>query len=185
MGDTGADSTTDASPLAAWLTKARIAKAFSVPELAHLSGLTPPAIYRIEAGITRNLRDATRKKLEAALNNVLPADAAREVAQESEVEGLGKFEDFDPHLDSDRPTGAGIYVLYDISERPIYVGESANVRKRITDHEEKFWFKRPIIESASWIRVNDAVLRTKIETLLIKFLKSNAIINKQLVERSS
>src|SRR2546427_11202405 len=53
LGETGADSTTDASPLAAWLTKARIAKGFSVPELAHLSGLTPPSIYRIEAGVTR------------------------------------------------------------------------------------------------------------------------------------
>ena len=88
-------------------------------------GLTPPAIYRIEAGVTRNLRDATRKKLENALGSVLPADAAQEVAQESEVAGLGTFEDFDPHIDSDRPTGPGIYVFYDISERPIYVGEGS------------------------------------------------------------
>src|SRR5437870_3968031 len=73
LGGAGADSTTDASPLAAWLTKARIAKGFSVPELAHHSGLTPPAIYRIEAGVTRNLREATRSKLETALGSVLPA----------------------------------------------------------------------------------------------------------------
>ncbi|HEY5895322.1 MAG TPA: helix-turn-helix domain-containing protein [Chthoniobacterales bacterium] len=185
VGGSGPDSITDASPLAAWLTKARIAKGFSVPELAHLSGLTSPAIYRIEAGITRNLREATRKKLEAALASALPADAAKEVAQESEVAGLGKFEDFDPHLDADRPTGPGIYVLYDISERPIYVGKGANVRKRIADHEEKFWFKHPIIESASWIRVDDVTLRTQIEALLIKFLKSNAVINKQHVERNA
>lgn len=115
LGDTTAEGTTDASPLAAWLTKARIAKRFSVPELAHHSGLTPPAIYRIEAGITRNLREATRKKLEAALTSALPEDAAKEVAQESEVVGLGILEDFDPHLDSDRPTGPGIYMLYDTS----------------------------------------------------------------------
>src|SRR5438477_11607759 len=70
LGEVGADSTSDASPLAAWLTKARIAKGFSVPELAHHSGLTPPAIYRIEAGVTRNLREATRSKLENALSNV-------------------------------------------------------------------------------------------------------------------
>jgi transcriptional regulator with XRE-family HTH domain len=185
LGTTDADGTTDASPLAAWLAKARIAKGLSVPELAHQSGLTPPAIYRIEAGITRNLREATRKKLENVLGSVLPADAAQEVAQESEIAGLGTFEDFDPHLDSDRPTGPGIYVFYDISERPIYVGEGSNVRRRITDHEEKFWFKRPIIESASWIRVDDGTLRKQIETLLIKFLKSNAVINKQHVERTA
>ena len=116
---------------------------------------------------------------------MLPADAAQEVAQESEIAGLGTFEDFDPHLDSDRPTGPGIYVFYDISDRPIYVGEGSNVRRRITDHEEKFWFKRPIIESASWIRVDDGTLRKQIETLLIKFLKSNAVINKQHVERTA
>jgi transcriptional regulator with XRE-family HTH domain len=185
LGAGNENATTDASPLSAWLTKARNAKGFTVPELAHRSGLTPPAIYRIEAGVTRNLREATRKKLEAALNTPLSAEAADEVANESEVIGLGKFEDFDPHSESDLPTGPGIYVLYDISERPIYVGEGGNVRKRITDHGEKFWFKRPIIESASWIRVSDATLRQQIEALLIKFLKSNAVINKQHVERGN
>jgi|694.fasta_scaffold124804_1 transcriptional regulator with XRE-family HTH domain len=185
LGDTTPEGGTDASPLAAWLSKARLAKGLSIPELANKSGLTPPAIYRIEAGVTRNLREVTRKKLEAALTSTLPDDAAKEVAQESEVAGLGTFEDFDPHIDADRPNGPGIYMLYDISERPIYVGEGANVRKRISDHEEKFWFKRPIIESASWIRVDDVTLRRQIEALLIKFLKSNAIINKQHVERTA
>jgi transcriptional regulator with XRE-family HTH domain len=176
-------STSDASPLAAWLSKARIRKGWSVPELAHNAELTAPAIYRIEAGVTRNLRQATRKKLEQALTAQLPEDAAQEVAAESEVIGLGALEDFDPHLDSERPSEPGIYVLYDVSERPIYVGEGGNVRKRIRDHEEKFWFKRPIVESASWIRVEDSTLRAQIEALLIKFLKSNAVINKQHVNR--
>jgi len=173
----------DASPLAAWLSKARVEKGWSVPELAHRSGLTPPAVYRIESGVTRNLREATRKKLEDALGGSIPADTAKELAEEAEVEGLGALEDFDPHLDSDRPSEPGIYVFYDISERPIYVGEGGNVRKRIKDHEDKFWFKRPIVESASWIKVEDAKLRKQIETLLIKFLKSNAVINNQNVER--
>src|SRR5439155_3174087 len=69
----------EGSALGAWLTKARIAKGWSVPELAHAAGLTAPAIYRIESGTTRNLRDSTRKKLESALDNKLPSDAAREV----------------------------------------------------------------------------------------------------------
>jgi transcriptional regulator with XRE-family HTH domain len=177
-----ANGTVDASPLAAWLTKARSEKGWSIPELAHKSGLTPPAVYRIEAGVTRNLREATRKKLENVLGAV-PSDTANEVAEEAEVKGLGKLEDFDPHADNERPAEPGIYVFYDISERPIYVGEGKNVRKRIKDHEEKFWFKRPIVDSASWIKVEDDPLRVQIETLLIKFLKSNAVINKQNVER--
>lgn len=142
-------------------------------------------MYRIEAGITRNLREATRKKLEAAFGGVIPEETVSELAEEAEVAGIGRLEDFDPHDDSDRPTGSGIYVLYDISERPIYVGEGSNVRKRIKDHEEKFWFKRPIVETASWIQIADGTLRQQIETLLIKFLKSNAVINKQNVEREA
>lgn len=129
------------------------------------------------------MRDSTRKKLERALNNKLPADAAAEVAEEAKITGLGKLEDFDPHLDSERPDEAGIYMLYDISERPVYVGEGSSVRKRIKDHEEKFWFKRPIVDSASWIQVKNKQLRRQIETLLIKFLKSNAVLNKQNVDR--
>jgi transcriptional regulator with XRE-family HTH domain len=178
-----ANGAADASPLAAWLTKARSAKAWSIPELAHKADLTPPAVYRIESGVTRNLRGVTRVKLEKALGMQVPEDTAKEVADEAEVLGLGSLEDFDPHLDSDRPTEPGIYVLYDISERPIYVGEGKNVRKRIKDHEDKFWFKRPIVETASWIQVTDDTLRVQIETLMIKFLKSNAVINKQNVER--
>ncbi len=173
----------DASPVAAWLKKERISKGLSIPELADKSGLTPPAIYRIEGGQTRNLRETTRKKLERVLGK-MPAETIDEAAQETEIAGLGSMEDFDPHSDDERPARAGIYVLYDISERPIYVGEGRDVKKRIKDHEEKFWFKRPIVQSASWIAIADDELRRKVETILIKFLKSNAVINKQNVDRS-
>jgi len=171
------------SPLASWISKARMSKGMSVPELANASGITPQAIYRIESGKTTNLRDATKKKLEKALDSKLSEEAEVEVSEDAEVVGLGALEDFDPHSDSERPALPGIYVLYDISDRPVYVGEGSNVKKRIKDHEEKFWFKRPIVESASWIRVEETELRKQIERILIKFLKSNAVINKQNVER--
>lgn len=178
----GADSVAG-SPLAAWVSKARLELNLSVPELAYKANLTPPAVYRIESGVTRNLRATTQKKLEKALGSKLSEEAADEVAEEASVIGLGALEDFDPHVDSERPAQSGIYVLYDISERPVYVGEGGNVKKRIRDHEEKFWFKRPVVESASWIKVENAELRKQVETILIKFLKSNAVINKQNVER--
>lgn len=179
----GGSMVEDASPIAAWLTRARLKLAWSVPELAEKSGVTPQAIYRIEAGTTRNVRKGTRLKIEKALGTALPQDAADEISEQAEISGLGSLEDFDPHSDEDRPRGAGIYVLYDISERPIYVGEGSNVRNRIKAHEEKFWFKRPVVESASWIPIGDTKLRSQIETLLIKFLKSNAVLNKQNVDR--
>lgn len=181
--DGTSDETVDASPLAAWLSKQRMEKKWSIPELAHEAGLTPPAIYRIESGVTRNLRAVTREKLERALGISVSPDVAITVKKDAEVKGLGSLEDFDPHIDDERPREPGIYVFYDISKRPIYVGEGGNVRKRIKNHEDKFWFKQPIVETASWIKVEDQVLRVQIETLLIKFLKSNAVINKQNVER--
>ncbi|TKB63209.1 MAG: helix-turn-helix transcriptional regulator, partial [Nitrospira sp.] len=105
----GKNGIADTSLLAVWLTKARLAKGWSVPELANSAGLTPPAVYRIESGITRNLREETRKKLENALGVSVPEDTAKELAEEAEVRGLGALEDFDPHLDSDRPSEPGIY----------------------------------------------------------------------------
>lgn len=177
-----AETVSDVSPVATWLTNARAALKLSVPRLAELAKVSAPAIYKIESGVTRNLQAATRRKLEAVLG-AMPVHIAEEVEEEAAIAGLGSMEDFDPHLDSERPAQAGIYVLYDISERPIYVGEGKSVRKRIRDHEDKFWFKRPIVETASWIQVDDENLRRQIEAILIKFLKSNAVINKQHVSR--
>lgn len=91
--------------------------------------------------------------------------------------------DFDPHNPDDRPAVSGVYVLYDIAERPIYVGEGGNIKKRIKDHEEKFWFKQPIIETAAFVKIEDERLRKQVETVLIRFLKSNAVINKKNVDR--
>lgn len=178
------DRLADASPFAAWLTKTRSERGWSIPELAHRAGLTPPPIYGIESGRTRNVRKATREKLGKALGMPVPNETVIEEEEDAKVKGLGALEDFDPHNDGERPGEPGIYVLNDISERPIYVGEGRSVRNRIRDHEEKFWFKRPIVESASWIKIADNTLRQQIETLLIMFLKSNAVINKQNVERS-
>lgn len=74
-------------------------------------------------------------------------------------------------------------MLYDISERPIYVGQGSDIRNRIRAHQEKFWFKRPIVETAAYVKIEEKNLREKVEKLLIRFLKSNAVINKQNVER--
>ena len=97
------DESPNASPIAAWVNKVRVSKGLSVPELAERSGLTPPAIYRIESGGTRNLRSSTRQKLEKALGK-MPEDAAEEAAEDAAISGLGSLEDFDPHSDEERPS---------------------------------------------------------------------------------
>lgn len=169
--------------LSAWLSRARNSKNLSVPELAGMAGLSVPSIYNIESGRISNPRDETIRKLERALGSALSPETKEEIREEAEIEGLGEFIEFDPHNDDDLPSAPGIYMLYDISERPIYVGQGSDMRNRIRSHQEKFWFKRPIVETAAYVKIDEKNLREKIEKLLIRFLKSNAVINKQNVER--
>lgn len=174
---------TGPSAVAAWLTRTRLDRKMSVPELAEASDVTAGQIYNIESGRTTNPRPSTIQKLEAALKERLPSETKAEIKEEATVEGVGEFFEFDPHDPDDWPDVPGIYVLYDISDRPIYVGQGSSIRKRIRDHEEKFWFKHPIVSTASYISVPEGELRRKIESILIRFLKRNAVINKQGVER--
>lgn len=166
-----------------WVNRSRIEKGISVPELAERTGLSGMAIYNIEAGRISNPRPATLKKLEAALGVEIPSEVKDELREEATIEGVGELVDFDPHEDDDLPSLPGIYVFYDISERPIYVGQGADIKRRIRDHQDKFWFKSPIVETGAYVKISEKELREKVETLLIRFLKSNAVINKQNVDR--
>jgi len=116
-----------------------------------------------------------------------PGDSGRNgtalAAEGSLPAGVGELVDFDPHDPGEYPAVSGIYVLYDISERPLYVGQGKAIDRRLRDHTDKFWFRSPIVESASYVQIDDRVLRERVEAVLIKFLKSNAVINKKLVDR--
>lgn len=167
-----------------WLSATRIAKGLTRAQLAAKSGVSAVQVWNIETGGTSNPRASTRKKLEHALD-AKPSEALVEaVREEAEITGVGQFVGFDPHDESDFPSEPGVYVFYDISDRPIYVGESGDIRRRIkNDHTEKFWYRTPIVEKASYVRVEDQKLRRQLENTLIKFLKSNAVINQKQVDR--
>lgn len=171
------------APLGGWLTKVRLEKGLSVPELAEAAGLSAPAIYNIESGRIANPRAETIRRLEQSLGVEIPRDAKEEIREEAQIEGVGELIDFDPHNDEDLPSVPGIYVFYDISERPIYVGQGADIKRRIRSHRDKFWFKDPIVHTGAYVKIGDDKMRTRVETLLIRFLKSNAVINKQNVDR--
>ncbi len=183
--DVAADDTLrDGPAYGEWLSVARTEKRLSRAELAAKSGVSAPQIHNIETGRTANPRPATRTKLEDALGTTAPKDVLEEVKREAEIEGVGQFVGFDPHDENDFPNEPGVYVFYDVSDRPIYVGESGNIKRRIrSDHIEKFWYRTPIVEKASYVRVEDQKLRRQLEDTLIKFLKSNAVINRSQVDR--
>ncbi len=181
--DLEVDSEVGPSAIGAWLARTRNQKQLSVTELAEKAGLSYPTVYNVESGRSPNPHQATIEKLEKALGVQVPEDASREAKSDATIEGIGELVDFDPYDEEYLPKLPGIYVLYDISDRPIYVGEGESIKKRITDHEEKFWFKPPIVEKGSYLIIKDKSLREQIEKVLIKFLKSNAVLNKQHVER--
>jgi len=207
----GAFSSTEAEPeeqdFGNWLRTERTTRGVTQQQLADAAKVNAVTISMIELGkISRPQRD-TIQRLETALEKKygapVPTDAketsgparspakrptskAPEAAVSPVLEvfkGIGVFTEFNPHVDSERPRDPGIYVFYDISERPIYVGQGQEIRVRIRDHQDKFWFKEPIVESAAYIRVDDKELRNRLEEVLIKFMKSNAVLNKQKVER--
>ena len=140
-------------------------------------------IYNIETGRTENPRASTRAKIESALGAEVPRAVAKAAAREAHIGGLGQLVDFDPHDENDYPAEPGVYVFYDISERPVYVGESSDIRRRTRTHNNEFWYRTPIVYKASYVRVEDQALRRQLESTLIKFLKSNAVINRQQVVR--
>ncbi|MGO9572353.1 MAG: helix-turn-helix domain-containing protein [Desulfomonilaceae bacterium] len=182
-GSAAEDSQVGSTSIGAWLTKERLAKNMAVPELAEAAEISPAAIYSIESGRSANPRPETISKLERALKSQVPQETKKEIREEATIEGFGELVDFDPHNKNDLPEVGGIYVLYDISERPVYVGQGSKIKRRILDHESRFWFKSPIVQSASYVEVRDQELRAQVEKLLIRFLKSNAVINKQNVDR--
>ena len=151
-------------------------KGLSITRLAEESGVGYATIANVESGRTQNPRAEARDRLATALGVTEPAAVTAATEEAAEVEGVGQFVDFDPHEVASRPKDPGIYVFYDVSDRPIYVGESDAISRRIRSHEEKFWFKRPIVERASYIKIADPELRRQIERILIRFLKSNAVL---------
>jgi transcriptional regulator with XRE-family HTH domain len=154
----------------------------SVPELAEKANVTEAAIYNIENGRSKNPQATTRHKLSKILGPI-PTEIVKETEDESTVaEGLGNLTDFEPHAEADWPQCAGVYVLYDISQRPIYVGKSANISKRMKNHHQSFWFRRPVVEYGSYVEVSNESLRHQLEQTMIKFLKRNAVINTQSVQ---
>ena len=166
-----------------WLRTRRDELGLTREDLAGRAGISAVGIWNIETGRTTSPRAATRQRLESALEQQAPARLVRAVEKDAEIRGVGQMSSFDPHDEDDFPREPGVYVLYDISERPIYVGQSRSIKGRLRQHQDKFWYRQPIVETAAYVRVDDDTLRGQLEETLIKFLKSNAVVNQRLVDR--
>ncbi|MCZ8544315.1 hypothetical protein OOJ09_09005 [Mesorhizobium qingshengii] len=167
-----------------WLQAEMTKKGLKISDLVERTGITYTGIWNIVKGNTVSPRDETRKKLADALNEVVPSAVEAEI--ESQSTPLPGFEwvDFTPSDLETVPQKSGVYVFYDITDRPVYVGKSSkNVRIRVKDHQTRFWFKAPLVVRGAFLSVPDPDLCLKIETILIKFLGKHALLNTKGVVR--
>lgn len=167
-------------PFGKWLSDELDKANMSVPRLAAESGITAMGIYNIINGTTRSPRDETREKLAKALKKSVPKNVQASVdAEAHEIPGY-EWTTFTPSDLETIPDQAGVYVLYDITDRPVYVGKSFNsVRGRLKDHITRFWFKPPLVVSGGFIPVPDKKMCSTIELILIKFLGKHALLNEK------
>jgi transcriptional regulator with XRE-family HTH domain len=133
-------------PLAEWLHIALQRHNWGIEELSKQSGVNKTTVANIQLGKTQNPHTTTLRKLEKALGEKVPEEIKQEVKEDAET-GFGELVDFDPWGDDRNtliPEIPGVYILYDITERPVYVGKSEiSIKKRIDSHKEKKWFTQP------------------------------------------
>jgi transcriptional regulator with XRE-family HTH domain len=188
VGDADLSDTEAPNPIGEWVLRERLQKKWTQQQLAEEAGISQPSVSFIERGKTLNPQKPPLDKLAKALGSSVPARLAREASGESEVVGLEPLVDFDPHDDAALPRVPGVYDFYDVTDRPVYVGraikEGRTIRTRVKEHNDRFWFKPPVVSYAAYVEVHDEDLCNQVESVLIRFLKRNALLNKIGDDRS-
>jgi len=160
-----------------------------VAELSEKSGVSSSTFYKIMAGGVANPAPEIRDKIEGALGCSPSIELLEDISQQTRIPGFdGVFLSFDPHNNEDTYEGSAVYIIYDITKRPVYIGEGGSLRKRMKDHNSghsrKWWWSKPIVEHGAYLQVGGRDERQKIEKLLIKFLGNNALFNIKDVRRT-
>jgi transcriptional regulator with XRE-family HTH domain len=195
-----------------WLIETRVKLGLSQEALAAAANVTQPTVSNIETGKSRNPHRSSWEKIITALTSAAQESSgsseedqigegassrAEEIKKEAEevvdhasldnsIDEIGSLVDFEPHDDDNLPSEPGIYIFYDVTDRPTYIGQSKDIRRRIRgNHDEKFWYREPIVNTAAYIRIENEAQRKQIEKLLITVLRSHALINKAHVQRDA
>jgi transcriptional regulator with XRE-family HTH domain len=170
------------TPLGEWVSKTRTEKGLSRTQLAEKTGISYLTIYFIETGKTQSPQQTTLQALEKALGNI-PGTLQQEVQEERQ---LGDFEFLGPFPIEgwEKSLGEGkipcIYVFYDGLKRPVRIGETEDLRRRMKEYEHDcWWFRSPTVESFAYVLVPDPEFRSKSEKVMIKLVGEHAIFNIQ------
>ncbi|WP_082473299.1 hypothetical protein [Methylobacterium sp. Leaf85] len=149
-----------------------------IPELVARTGISCAGIWNIVNFKNQSPRNETRAKLAQALNEFIPAEVEIQIERKAvAVFGLSWL-DFTPSDLQVIPQAGGLYIIYDTTDRLVYVGMSkANIRARVKYPQTRFLFKQPLIMRGAFLRIHDPELCLKIETILIKFLGEHALLD--------
>ena len=162
-----------------WLRGARENQNLTVRELSKRSGVASLTISNIENG-NSNPQQKTIDKLENVLRSEVPEETVEELEDTTAIHGVSDAELFDPYDPDTWPRVGGVYVLYDKSKRPAYIGQSNRISRRIRDHSEKRWYIEPLVQSGKFVQIEDTELRKSVERALIRLLDSYALVNRHL-----
>lgn len=176
----GSDQLGTGFELSVWLRSRREELGLSRAELGKKAGISPLTVYFIENGQTESPQENTISRLEKVLGK-LPADLTEEVEEEGALEDFefrGPFPTDEWKENMSEGRIACIYVFYDQLRRPVRIGETDNLERRLTECDKNYWwFRTPTVESFAYVKVNDADFRRKAEKVMIKLVGSNAIFN--------
>jgi transcriptional regulator with XRE-family HTH domain len=179
-GSENAESIESPSAIGAWLNRTRLEQKLSVPELADKAGLSAVALYNIESGRSQSPQRKTVAKLERHLGSNYrqrpkkrrrPRQRSRELANGLILTRIPKL--------TGQPWREYMFCTISVTDP----GQGQNISTRLRDHHQKFWFRPPIVQNAAFAGIDNKELREQIEKVLIKFLKSNAVLNQQNVDR--
>jgi len=168
--------------LKTWLRRKREQRRLSRGELAKRAGLNPLTIYYIETGRTESPQEATLERLQRLLGR-FPSGVTREVKAERTLEDFefrGPFpvSEWKENLEGNKTSC--IYVFYDQVKRPVRIGETDDLRRRLKEYEQNYWwFRPPTVESFAYVKVSDSEFRRKAEKVMIRLLGGNIVFNSQ------
>jgi transcriptional regulator with XRE-family HTH domain len=174
------DEQDTSSPFGEWVANERLSRGWSRSELADQAGVSAQAVYLIETGRVRNPWKQTRDSLVKAFGNkAAPEEVLEDIADESEIAGGRRLNDFLPWDEGTIPQSACVYVYYDRTDRPIYIGQTNNLHRRNVQHQENDkWFFRRLVERGAYVELAAKSDRDDMEKLLIHFLGRNTMFNK-------
>lgn len=168
--------------LRTWLRRKREQRRLSRGELAKRARLSPLTIYYIETGRTESPQEATLERLQRVLGR-LPSRVTREVKAEGTFEDLefrGPFPVSEWKENLEEGKTSCVYVFYDQLKRPVRIGETDDLRRRLKEYEQNYWwFRAPTVESFAYVKLNDSDFRRKTEKVMIKLVGGGVVFNTQ------